>query len=420
MTPAVLARWDKTYVWHPFTQQTEWAAQRPIVIESGRGVWLYDAKGRRLLDGNSSLWVNVWGHGRPELDRALKRQIDKISHTTFLGLTHEPAIRLARKLIAIAPKGLSRVFYSDNGSTAVEVAIKMAYQFWKLTGHPRKTKFVSLKQGYHGDTIGSVSVGGIDLFHSRFRSLLFKGFTVTPGDFAEIQRLLERHHREMAAVVMEPLIQGASGMLLMPKGYLAHVARLCRKWNVLLIVDEVATGFGRTGTLFACEQENVSPDFLCVAKSITGGYLPLAATLTKERVYKAFLGHYEELKTFFHGHTYTANPLACAVALSNLDLYEKQNLLRNVRDRARELAVGLNALRVCPLVKEIRQLGLMVGIQLHSRTLVVKACEEAIRRGVWVRPLGNVLVLMPPLAISRKELAFLIDVTRNSVILAVE
>ncbi len=417
-----LAAWDKKYLWHPFTQQAEWAQREPIIVQSGQGVWLKDARGRKLLDGNSSLWVNVWGHRHPILNKALHKQAEKIAHTTFLGLSHEPAIRLAKKLVEIAPKGLSRVFYSDNGSTAVEVALKMAYQYWQLTGKKRKTKFVSLKEGYHGDTIGSVSVGGIDLFHERFRNLLFQGWQVTPGGFQEIEKLLRMHHADIAAVVMEPLIQGASGMLVMPQGYLAHVARLCKKFDVLLMADEVATGFGRTGTMFACEQENVTPDFLCVAKSITGGYLPLAATLTKEKIFRAFLGRYDEFKTFFHGHTYTANPLACAVAMANLDLYKKKKLLQNVLARSRQLHEGLAPLLQLPEVRAVRQMGLMAGIEIGpysaGERMGLKVCDEAIRRGVWLRPLGDVIVLMPPLAITQKELAFLIDVTRNSVILA--
>jgi adenosylmethionine---8-amino-7-oxononanoate aminotransferase len=392
------------------------------------------------MDGVSSLWVNVFGHRRAELDQALRRQLSRLAHSTFLGLTHEPAIRLAKKLVEIAPAGLSRVFYSDNGSTAVEVAVKMAYQYWQLTGRPRKKKFVSLREGYHGDTLGSVSVGGIDLFHSRFRSLLFKGWMADPrGD--GMAKILRRHHKEIAAVVMEPLIQGAAGMLLMPKGYLAHVARLCRTYDVLLIVDEVATGFGRTGTMFAVEQEGVSPDFLCLAKGLTGGYLPLAATLTRERIYRAFLGRYEEFKTFFHGHTYTANPLACAVALANLNLIQKERILSNVRRRARELNQGLSALAHHPHVKEVRQLGLMVGIELveakgesltpslspreregvrpkpyaPGRRMGLQVCDEAFKRGVWLRPLGDVVVLMPPLAISASELSFLIHTVRGAI-----
>ncbi len=439
-----LASWDKKYLWHPFTQQAEWARRDPLIIQSGKGVWLKDAKGRKFLDGNSSLWVNVWGHSHPVLNRALQKQAEKIAHSTFLGLTHEPAIRLAKKLIDLAPEGLMRVFYSDNGSTAVEIALKMAYQYWQLSGRKSKTKFVSLKEGYHGDTVGAVSVGGIDLFHARFQKLLFKGWQVSPfrhsrgrkressgfnaagspietfGD--DVKEVFSKHHKEIAAVIVEPLIQGASGMILMPKGYLAHVARLCKKYEVLLIVDEVATGFGRTGTMFACEQEKVSPDLLCVAKSITGGYLPLAATLAKEKIFKAYLGRYDEFKTFFHGHTYTANPLACAVALANLDLYGKKNLLKNVRARAAQLRDGLAPLLRHPQVRGIRQLGLMAGIEigpyLAGARMGLKVCEEAIKRGVWLRPLGDVVVLLPPLAISRKELAFLIDVVRNSVILA--
>ncbi len=449
--PSPLAEWDKKYVWHPFTQHAEWERREPIIIQSARGVWLKDSRGRRLLDGVSSLWVNVFGHRKRELDRALQRQLGRIAHSTFLGLTHEPAIRLAKKLVEISPAGLSRVFYSDNGSTAVEVALKMAYQYGQLRGQRSKSKFVSLQQGYHGDTVGSVSVGGIDLFHARFRDLLFKGWQVKPGDFEAVKQLLAKRHSQIAAVVMEPLIQGASGMLVMPQGYLAHVARLCKRYDVLLIADEVATGFGRTGTMFAVEQEQVKPDFLCVAKSITGGYLPLAATLTTERIYKAFLGRYDQFKAFFHGHTYTANPLACAVALATLELYKKEGLLRHIQARAKELAEGLGPLKDHPHVKEIRQVGLMVGIELiqkkgdplsltlpregggdfrslslsgrgrgeraypPARRMGLKVCDAALKHGLWLRPLGDVVVLMPPLAISKKELQFLLQGVRLSV-----
>ena len=450
---SVLSAWDKRFLWHPFTQQAEWQAREPVIIQSAKGVWLRDQRGRRFLDGNSSLWVNVWGHRRPELDRALKAQADRVAHSTFLGLTHEPAIRLARELIDIAPEGLTRVFYSDNGSTAVEVALKMAYQFWQLSGRKKKTKFVGLKEGYHGDTIGSVSVGGIDLFHARFKNLLFQGWNVDPfsrrkvgeggdegqgraltptlsrlmpGEGDEISQLFSRHHGEIAAVIMEPLIQGASGMRLMPKGYLAHVARLCRKYGVLLIVDEVATGFGRTGTMFACEQENVRPDFLCVAKSITGGYLPLAATLATERIYRAFLGRYDEFKTFFHGHTYTANPLACAVALANLQLYKKEKLIAKIQPRIRQLKQALAVLARHPHVKEVRQCGLLAGIELvqdkargkaypAAQRIGLRVCDAAQRRAIWLRPLGDVIALVPPLAITEKEMDFLLRGLRQAI-----
>lgn len=441
-----LAAWDQRYVWHPFTQQAEWAGRDPVIIDSAKGVWLRDTQGRRLLDGNASLWVNVWGHRRPELDRALKSQIDRVAHATFLGLSHAPAVRLAKTLIDLAPKGLSRVFYSDNGSTAVEVALKMAYQYWQLKGRPKKTRFVSLREGYHGDTLGAVSVGGIALFHQRFKHLIFGGWQVDPplktaGDDergalsrhprgrhrGSIEAVLKHHHAEIAAVVMEPLIQGASGMRVMARGYLKRVERLCRRYGVLLIVDEVATGFGRTGTMFAVEQENVRPDFLCVAKSITGGYLPLAATLATEKVYRAFLGRYDEFKTFFHGHTYTANPLACAVALENLALYKRRRLLTNVRARARQLRVGLRPLARHPHVKEIRQVGLMAGIELvadkktgaaypPAARMGLRVCDAALRRGLWLRPLGDVLVLLPPLAINTAELDVLIQGVRAAIL----
>lgn len=425
MAPRNLARLDKRLLWHPFTQHTEWDGRDPIVIDSAKGVWLRDTQGRRLLDGVSSLWVNVFGHRNPVIDRAIKAQLGKVSHATFLGLTHEPAIRLAQRLLAIAPDNLCRVFYSDNGSTSVEVALKMAYQYHQLKRRPRSL-FISMKQGYHGDTLGSVSVGGVALFHERFHDLLFKGVTVTPGDFREIELVLKKNYRRVAAIVMEPLIQGASGMLIMPKGYLAHVARLCKRYGVFLIVDEVATGFGRTGTMFAVEQEGVKPDFLCVAKSITGGYLPLAATMTTEKVYQAFLGRYDEFKTFFHGHTYTANPLACAAAIATLDLYKKTRLLENVRARAEQLRKGLASLAHHPHVKEIRQKGLMLGIELvkdKARGLSypaaerrgLRVCDEAIRRGLWLRPLGDVVVLMPPLAISANETDFLLRAVRDAI-----
>jgi adenosylmethionine-8-amino-7-oxononanoate aminotransferase len=421
-----LADWDRQYLWHPFTQQSEWEGRDPVIIESARGVWLRDTEGRRLMDGNASLWVNVWGHRQPELDRALKRQIDRIAHSTFLGLSHEPAILLARELVRLAPEGLTRVFYSDNGSTAVEVALKMAYQYWQLTGKKKKTKFVSLREGYHGDTLGAVSVGGIDLFHARFQHLLFKGWHVDAGDDVEMEAVLKAHHKEIAGVVLEPLIQGASGMRVMQKGYLKKVETLCRRYGVLLIIDEVATGFGRTGTMFASEQENVRPDFMCIAKSVTGGYLPLAATLATEKIFNAFRGRYDEFKSFFHGHTYTANPLACAVALENLALYKKKKLLTHVKARTRQLQKGLALWKDNPHIKEVRQIGLMAGIELvqdkasgraypPSARMGLRVCAAAIRRGLWLRPLGDTLVLMPPLAITEKELKFLIQTVHDAI-----
>src|SRR3989339_381412 len=325
-TKALLDK-DKRHLWHPFTQMQDWLANDQLIIEKGDGAYLWDTEGKKYIDGCSSLWVTVHGHNNKNLNQAIKKQLDRVAHSTLLGLGNLPAIELAEQLIKIAPKGLSKVFYSDSGSTAVEIAIKIAFQYWQqkdgeprrsVSGGPHKTKFITLTNAYHGDTIGSVSVGGINLFHKIYKPLLFKSIKVTPGDIIELEKVLKARHREIAAMIVEPLVQAAAGMLMMPKGYLKAVRRLCSKYGVLLIVDEVATGFGRTGKMFACEHEGVSPDLMCVAKGITGGYLPLAATLTTKRIYRAFLGNIEERKTFFHGHTFTGNPLGCAAALANL------------------------------------------------------------------------------------------------------
>ena len=291
---------DRKHLWHPFTQQQCWVGEEPVIVESADRCELVDVEGRHYIDGVSSLWCNVHGHRHPLIDIAVREQMDHVSHSTLLGLSHRPAIELAARLVEIAPPGLTRVFYSDSGSTAVEIALKMAFQYWRQRGEPR-TRFVALREAYHGDTIGSVSVGGIDLFHSTFRPLLFDALRAEPGDAADMERLLSAHAGEVAAVIVEPLVQGAAGMLVHPDGYLRRVRELCDRFGVLLICDEVATGFGRTGRMFACEHEGVAPDLMCVAKGITGGYLPLAATLATERIYDGFLGRHEELRTFFHG-----------------------------------------------------------------------------------------------------------------------
>src|SRR4051794_17071774 len=324
-----------SHVWHPFTQMRGWAAERAPTIVSGEGEFLFDSRGRRYIDGISSLWCNVHGHRHPRIDAALRAQLDRVAHSTMLGLSHPGAEELARRLVALAPGAedgagpLSWVFYSDSGSTAVEVALKMAFQYWQQApdARPKRTTFVRLENAYHGDTVGSVSVGGIDLFQSLYRPLLFDTIEVPAGNAAVLDRVLAKRAGEVAAVVIEPLVQGAAGMLLQPPGYLRAVKELCDAHDVFLICDEVATGFGRTGTMFACEQEEVVPDFLCLAKGLTGGYIPLAATLTTERVYEGFLAPFEEFRTFFHGHTYTGNPLACAAALATLDVFEEERTL---------------------------------------------------------------------------------------------
>jgi adenosylmethionine---8-amino-7-oxononanoate aminotransferase len=414
-------RLDRDHLWHPFTQQRDWVSEEPLMIEGAEGCQLIDSEGRRYLDGVSSLWCNVHGHRHPLIDGAVREQLDRVAHSTMLGLSHPAAAELAGRLVEIAPPGLSRVFYSDSGSTAVEVALKMAFQYWQHRGgqHVRKTSFICLDQAYHGDTIGSVSVGGMPLFHSTFEPLLFEAHSAEPGNVDDIARLLAMREEEVAAVVMEPLVQGAAGMLTHPPGYLRAVRRLCDRHGTLLICDEVATGFGRTGTMFACEQEGVSPDLLCVAKGLTGGYLPLAATLATERIYEAFLGAHAELKTFFHGHTYTGNPLACAAAIASLDVFERERTLVRLQPKIRLLSEWLARVERMGEVKGVRQCGLMVGIDLgeHDPELRVghRVALEARRRGVIVRPLGDVIVLMPPLAISKQNLRRLVQVVAESI-----
>jgi len=415
-----LARLDRRVMWHPFTQMAEWS---PLVIERGDGNYLVDTDGRRYLDGVSSLWANLHGHRHPRLDRALRAQADRIAHSTFLGLTHEPGIRLGAALVAVVPRGLARVFYSDSGSTAVEIALKQSFQYWQLRGRTSKQRFLRLGDAYHGDTLGAVGVGGIDLFHRVFGPLLVQSiavpspaFTDGTASLARLESELASRAGEIAAFVLEPLIQGAAGMLVHPKGYLARVAELCRAHDVHLIVDEVATGFGRTGTLFACEQEQVSPDFLCLAKGISGGYLPLAATLTTEEVYSAFLGARAELKHFFHGHTYTANPLACAVGLESLALL-RESTLPNAQARIPELSAALARIAGLPGVAGVRQVGMMAGIDLvprESRALGVDVCDRVRRHGVILRPLGDVVVWMPPLTLTTGDLGLLERATASA------
>ena len=358
-----LAAADRAYLWHPFTQQRGWEEEEPLIVERAEGTTLVDSDGRRYIDGVSSLWCNVHGHGHPRIDAAVRDQLGRVAHSTLLGLSHRPAIELARRLVGLAPAGLSRVFYSDSGSTATEIALKMAFQYWRQRGRHRP-RFVALRMAYHGDTIGSVSVGGIDLFHSLYRPLLFDTLKAQPGDVGEMASLLARHEGEVAAVIMEPLVQGAAGMLVHPEGYLRAVRELCDRHGVLLILDEVATGFGRTGRMFACEHEGVAPDLLCVAKGLTGGYLPLAATLASERIYNGFLGEFEEFRTFFHGHTYTGNPLACAAALATLEVFDEERTLERLQPKIALLGELLEPLAAHPAVREVRRCGFMTGIEL--------------------------------------------------------
>ena len=432
---------DRAHVWHPFTQMAVWPSDDPLIIERAEGNELIDDLGRRYLDGVSSLWCNVHGHRKREIDDAVRAQLDRVAHSTLLGLASVPSIELAEALARIAPEGLSRVFYSDSGSTAVEVALKMAYQYWQQRGRPEKTRFAALTEAYHGDTVGSVSVGGMDLFHGIFRGLLFEverlpsptpyhwtgGGDALAGALRAAERLLEEKGSTLAAVVIEPLVQGAAGMWMHPPGYLRAMAELCRKHEVLLVCDEVATGFGRTGTMFAVEQEDVRPDFLCLAKGLSGGYLPLAATLTTDHVYEAFLGEFASARTFFHGHTFTGNPLACAAALASLRLFETERVLERVRRTAEVLRPKLAAIAELEHVGDVRQRGLMVGIELvrdrrtkepyaYAERIGHRVCLALRKRGILLRPLGPVVVMMPPLSLTEVEAVRLGDAVREAVV----
>jgi adenosylmethionine-8-amino-7-oxononanoate aminotransferase len=411
-------------LWHPFTQMRGWTADEEILIERAEGTTLFDTEGRSYIDGVSSLWCNVHGHRHPHIDQAVRDQLDKVAHSTMLGLSHPGAVELGRKLLDVAGRAgmdsLSRVFYSDNGSTACEIALKMAFQYWQHMGEHARTKFVYLRNSYHGDTVGSVSVGGIDLFHHLYKPLLFEGFAVEPGDADGLRALLDEHRDEIAAVIVEPLVQGAAGILVQPEGYLRAVRHECDDHDLFMICDEVATGFGRTGTMFACEQEGVTPDFMTVAKGLTGGYLPLAATLTTERVYEGFLGEHHEFKTFFHGHTYTGNPLACAAAIATLEVFENERTIEQIQPKIEQLWRWLEEL-VAPLpcVAEVRGKGLMVGIELQGFALEDRIGHQvtlaARRAGAIIRPLGDTIVLMPPLSIEPGELRRLVEITAGAI-----
>ncbi len=434
--PLLLERWDKEYFWHPFTQMKVYREEENLIFERGEGVYLYDIKGRRFIDAISSLWCNLHGHNHPKLNKALIDQLQKVAHTTTLGSSNVPAILLAKRLVEIAPKGLTRVFYSEDGAEAVEIAIKLAYQYWRNKGEKRKA-FITLSEAYHGDTLGAVSLGGIDLFHGTYKDLLFESIKLpSPYLFCkekygrlcdeckqELLNMLEeilKSREDIVAVSLEAGIQGAAGMLPFPRGFLRGVRELTRKYNTLLIVDEVATGFGRTGTMFYCEQEEVSPDFMCLGKGITGGYLPLAATLTTEEVFNAFLGEFGELKHFYHGHTYTGNNLACAVALANLEVFEEERTLEKLQPKIEHLRKTLEEFWELKHVGDVRQLGFMAGIELvkdkktgerfpYGERTGFKVAYKCRERGVFLRPLGDVMVLMMPLVISIEEMDHVLD-----------
>jgi adenosylmethionine-8-amino-7-oxononanoate aminotransferase len=435
-----LAAWDHRYLWHPFTQMADWLASEPLIIERAEGNWLIDTAGRRYLDGVSSLWCNVHGHRHPALDAAVRAQLDRVAHTTLLGLASPSSIRLARALVDRAPPGLSRVFYSDSGATAVEVALRMALQAWYLRGSKKRTELASLLGGYHGDTLGAVGVGYSEPFHRFVRPAVRQSLRLAPphvyrwergldaadavaAAIDEAERELGTNAEHLAALIVEPLMQGAAGMWAHPVEYLVALREITRRHGILLICDEVATGFGRTGRMFACEHAAITPDLLCLGKGITGGYLPLAATLATEEIFSTFLGRYEDFTAFFHGHTYTGNALACAAGLASLEIFDRERVLDRLPPLIAALSARLEAAPAShPRIGDVRQWGLMAGIELvrnrGTRTPYPAAARvgarvalEARNHGVILRPLGDVVVVLPPLSITAAELDTIVDAT---------
>ncbi|MCD5407436.1 MAG: adenosylmethionine--8-amino-7-oxononanoate transaminase [Desulfotomaculum sp.] len=442
-TKEMLEKWDLEYVWHPFTQMQQYQETETLMIAKGEGSYLYDVEGNKYLDAVSSIWLNAHGHARPEINQAIKKQLDLVAHSTLLGQANVPSTVLAKKLVDITPAGLNKVFYSDDGSTATEAALKLAFQYWqqKSSEYQNKTKFISLKEGYHGDTIGSLSVGGVDSFQAIFRPLLFQGYqaevpycyrcpwglTREGCDLActqQVEKIMQANHQEIAALIMEPEVIAAGGMIAVPRGYLAKIRQLCTEYHILLILDEVAVGFGRTGKMFACQHENVTPDLLCLSKAITGGYLPLAATLATSDIYQVFLG--SENKKFIHGHSYTGNQLGCAAALANLEIFERENLLKKMQSKIDYLSQLLQEFWQLDHVGDIRQRGFMVGIELVADRETKKPFSPEYRvgqrvimaarkRGLLLRPIVDVIEIVPMLSISETELEFACENTLASI-----
>jgi adenosylmethionine-8-amino-7-oxononanoate aminotransferase len=438
-----LREWDRRHHWHAFTQMAEY---EPLIIERAEGCRLIDIDGREYLDGAASMWCNVHGHNHPRINAAISEQLDRVAHCTALGMGSDTTLRLARRLADLAPGNLEHVFFASDGSSAVEVALKMAFQYWRQCEKPKpeKTKFIAFGEAYHGDTIGSASVSGIARFHALFEPLLFdvirapmpdtrrlpKGTRETEAAdhfLSEVEALMKQHHRELAAIVIEPLVQCAAGMIVQPRGFLRGLLELARAHDVLLIADEIAVGCGRTGTMFACQQEGVVPDFLCLGKGLSGGYLPIAATVTHGEIYQAFLGGFDQGRTLHHGHTFSGNPLGAAAALASLDVFEEERTLENLQPKMARLGEHLCRLAEHPHVTATRQRGLMAAFELTPDKATARpypagerrawrVCREALARGVWIRPLADVLYVMPALAISVEEL----DTLMNTVAAAVD
>jgi len=430
---------DLKYNWHPYTQMKDCCKFPPIMIKRAKGLKLYDTQDNFYYDTISSWWCNVHGHSHPRIVEAVTKQLKALDHVLFAGFTHKNAILLAERLLSIVPKNLERVFFSDNGSTAVETALKMSFQYWRNAGKRGKTRFLSLDLGYHGDTIGAMSVGGVGLFNGIFSPLFFKSFkapspycyrcpvgkerkTCAFNCIKPLEAILKKHSHEIAGLILEPLVMAAGGMIIYPKEYLAKAANLAKKYNIHLILDEVATGFGRTGRMFACEHAGVGPDFMCLSKGITSGTLPLGVTLTTEKIYKAFYADHDKKKTFYHGHTYTANPIACAAALASLNIFKEEDTLARVKETAKYLSSGLGRFRELPLVGDVRQIGMIGALELvkdkrkktpfgFEERIGLAIYKEGLKRNLILRPLGNIVYLFLPLCTNKKELEHILTNT---------
>lgn len=444
MDKSEIIRLDRQHVWHPCTQQKDHESLPPIPIARGEGVYLVDVDGNRYIDGVSSWWVNLFGHNHPRLNRALTDQAGRIAHHIFAGFTHEPAVELARRLCRLAPPGLNKVFFADNGSAAVEVALKMSFQFWQQTGRPQKCRFVSITDAYHGETLGALSVGGCDLYREIYRPILLEGFQVQGPDcfrcpyglhrdhcnaecFEHLERQVTAAQEQIAAVIIEPLIQAAAGMRIYPPVYLKKLRALCDACSVHYIADEIAVGFGRTGRMFANEHTGVSPDLLCLSKGITGGYLPLSVTLTTDAIYEAFYDDYSAQKAFLHSHSYTGNPLACALAVEVMKIFEEEGILEGLQPRMSQLVGQASRFESLPHVGEFRRRGMVAAIEMvqerEARTAYpwqqrrgLEVYRQALSRGALLRPLGNVIYFMPPLTIAEDELQTLLDIAYEAII----
>lgn len=448
--PGTQEKWrsrDRKVLWHPFAQHNLWETEDFPVIASGDGIYLFDVEGNKYIDGVSSIWLNVHGHRKPEIDREIEEQLHRMGHSTFLGLSHPPGIMLAEKLVEIAPAGISRVFYSDNGSTAMEIALKMSYQYWcqQETPEPDRNLFVRLTNAYHGDTLGAVSVGGIEAFHAAYYPLIFPTLAAPApycrrcplpdaqadcragsGCLAELEKIIDENRERVAGVVIEPRVQGATGIVVQPEGFIRGVREICDKYGVLMVADEVAVGLGRTGHMFACLSEDVTPDLMSIGKGLSGGYLPMAATMTTEKVFDAFRGPDHHTNTFFHGHSFTGNPLGCAASLASLDLFEKEGTIDKVRKRSEQAAEWLRKIAALDHVGEARQAGLMMGIELEedpatktpygpSMMMGRRAIMAARQKGLIIRPLSDVVIVMPPLCVTEAELDTILETAMESI-----